>query len=375
MVLTGASQSHAGEKERDALRALLGKETANEKMFAPAFLAQVPFAQIQAITSQIRSSIGTPTEIVEQDESYLVKSKTHEMPTTIVLNENGKIIGLLFRTATLTGQSDTEILAGMNELGGDIAYLVIKDGKTLHQQNADEKLAVGSAFKLGILAALAEKIDSGKARWDDIIRLKSNQVSLPSGMLQKMPIGSPFTLHTLASLMISISDNTATDVLLDFVGRDAVTAKLDVDFVLKTREFFMFKADAKLRKRFLAGDIAAKINLTAEIAKLPQPDRGKALVHHNQGVEYYIPLTRLCALMAEVSTLDVMSINPGLASPKDWQHVAYKGGSEQGVLNFTTEVTGKDGTNICIAFTWNAKHALDETKAGSLVSSLIKNLH
>lgn len=180
-----------------------------------------------------------------------------------------------------------------------------------------------------------------------------------------MPIGSPFTLHTLVSLMISISDNTATDVLLDYVGRDAVTAKLDVDFVLKTREFFMLKADAKLPKRFLADDIA----------KLPQPDRSKALAHHNQGVEFYIPLTRLCALMAEVSTLDVMSINPGLASPKDWQHVAYKGGSEQGVLNFTTEVTGKDGTNICVAFTWNAKHALDEAKAGSLVSALIKNLH
>jgi len=335
----------------------------------------VPFTQIQAITSQIRTSIGTPTEIIERDEDYLVKSKTHEMATTIVLDENGKIIGLLFRAATLTGQNNTEILEKMNELGGDIAYLVIRDRKTLHQQNADMKLAVGSAFKLGILAALAEKIDSGEANWDDVIRLKADQISLPSGMLQKMPVGSPFTLHTLASLMISISDNTATDVLLDFVGRESVAAKLDVDFVLKTREFFMLKADAELRQRFLAGDVAAKTKLALEIAKLPQPDRGKAITHHNPGVEFYIPLTRLCALIAEVSELDVMSINPGLANPKEWQHVAYKGGSEQGVLNFTTQVTDKDGANTCIAFTWNAQQALDETKAGSLVSALIKNLH
>ena len=33
--------------------------------------------------------------------------------------------------------------------------------------------------------------------------------------------------------------------------------------------------------------------------------------------------------------------------------VAYKGGSEIGVLNLTTQVTGKDGSTYCVAFTWN----------------------
>lgn len=374
MVSTAISQPKAGEREQDALRGVLNKETINEQMFAPSFLAQLSFKQIQAITSKILSSIGTPTKILERGKDYLVETRTHEMPITIALSENGKIIRLFFRPAILTGQNNTVILEKINRLGGDIAYLVIRDDKILHQQNANEKLAVGSAFKLGILAALAEKIEGGEARWDDVVRLKAGQISLPTGMLQKMPLDSPFTLHTLASFMISISDNTATDILLDFVGRKAVAVKLGVDFVLKTREFFTLKADAKLRKRFLAGDNEAKIKLAAEIAKLPQPDIGKVSAHHNKGVEFYVPLTRLCALITEVSALDVMSINPGLADPEDWQHVAFKGGSEQGVLNFTTQVTGKNGTNICVAFTWNAKHTLDLTKAGSLVSALIKNL-
>ena len=36
-----------------------------------------------------------------------------------------------------------------------------------------------------------------------------------------------------------------------------------------------------------------------------------------------------------------MSINPGLASPDDWQYVAFKGGAMPGVLNFTTLLVGE----------------------------------
>ncbi|NMB11632.1 MAG: serine hydrolase [Firmicutes bacterium] len=51
-----------------------------------------------------------------------------------------------------------------------------------------------------------------------VIELKSDYISLPSGMLQEWPVGSPITLHTLASLMSSISNNTATNALIDVEG-------------------------------------------------------------------------------------------------------------------------------------------------------------
>jgi hypothetical protein len=47
--------------------------------------------------------------------------------------------------------------------------------------------------------------------------------------------------------------------------------------------------------------------------------------------------------------LDVMQINPGVASKTDWASVAFKGASEIGVLSLTTALTGKDGYSCCVS--------------------------
>lgn len=58
-----------------------------------------------------------------------------------------------------------------------------------------------------------------------------------------------------------------------------------------------------------------------------------------------------------------MGINPGLANPNDWEKIAFKGGSEPGVLNLTSWLQGKNGKNYCVVATWNNKNAsLDESK-------------
>lgn len=57
-----------------------------------------------------------------------------------------------------------------------------------------------------------------------------------------------------------------------------------------------------------------------------------------------------------------LSINPGVARASDWTEIAYKGGSNAGVLNLTTLVTGKDGSQHCVSATWNGDSPLDEPK-------------
>ena len=97
--------------------------------------------------------------------------------------------------------------AALKALPGEVAYLVEQEGEVLAAHRADDKLAVGSAFKLAVLLALHERIESGAADWADVIRLKPGHVSLPSGFLQRMPPGSPLTLHSLAAAMIAESDS------------------------------------------------------------------------------------------------------------------------------------------------------------------------
>ena len=71
-------------------------------------------------------------------------------------------------------------------------------------------LGIGSAFKLYVLAELVRAVNDGERQWADVVALDSDVMSGPSGVLQGWPTGTPMTLQTLATLMIYISDNTAT---------------------------------------------------------------------------------------------------------------------------------------------------------------------
>jgi hypothetical protein len=56
--------------------------------------------------------------------------------------------------------------------------------------------------------------------------------------------------------------------------------------------------------------------------------------------------------MSKVQDLPLMSINTGPARAADWDHVAYKGGSEPGVINMTTWIR-KGARSHCVSATWN----------------------
>ncbi|MEA2787071.1 MAG: hypothetical protein QOF71_3175, partial [Candidatus Eremiobacteraeota bacterium] len=60
-----------------------------------------------------------------------------------------------------------------------------------------------------------------------------------------------------------------------------------------------------------------------------------------------------CDLMGRVADLPLMSINPGVADPASFRSVAFKGGSDTGIINLTTQVTTKRGSRLCFSATIN----------------------
>jgi beta-lactamase class A len=177
--------------------------------------------------------------------------------------------------------------------------------------------------------------------------------------------------------MISISDNTAADALLFIAGRDKVEAvsPRNTPF-LSTREAFVLKdpANAALLARFRAADTAGKRALLPDLDKLPLPDPGIFTGPLATDIEWYFTPSELCTLVDGVRDLGAMQINPGIADKKDWQQVAFKGGSEPGVLNLTTALTGKNGHHYCVAATWNNNAALDESKFFTLYGGILASL-
>jgi len=267
--------------------------------------------------------------------------------------------------------------AGADDLSDQIdtmaptSALVTTDGEVAFAMDAETPHAVGSAFKLAVLVALERAVNEGVVAWDQVLYLDADHISFPSGLLQELAPGSPLTVHTLAALMIAISDNTATDTLIAFLGRDVVEAVLNQP-VLTTREFFQLKADPELAQEL--GDPASRQAVLDELAQRGLPDIATADSLWNPAVEWTISNATLCGLIEQVSGLDLFNVNPGLADPDQWATVAYKGGAETGVLNLTTYLVAETGSTHCVSLTWNQDEAVDTPTLYAAYAALLASL-
>lgn len=89
--------------------------------------------------------------------------------------------------------------------------------------DADRVYETFSVIKVPIMAEVFRRAEAGEFAMSDRIALKSSHGRLPSGVLHFFEPGLNPTVLDLTTLMIVISDNSATDLLADKVGRANVT--------------------------------------------------------------------------------------------------------------------------------------------------------
>ncbi|MFN7020636.1 MAG: serine hydrolase [Phycisphaerales bacterium] len=275
----------------------------------------------------------------------------------------------------------------------------------IHTLNPDLRLAIGSTFKLYVLGTLGQAVLDGRAKWDEMLPIKTEHKSLPSGTMQDVPAGTEFPLSTYAEKMISISDNTATDHLIRRLSRsdleDYMAAlhdqpKVNYPFLL-TREMFALKLspDTSLMPRWDAsGEAARRDMLVYDDPISPKRPAGRSHTpgevfntnpelkaaenwtrpRHIATIEWFATPVELARLFADLHRLEktpgneplakALRLNPGLPLPsKTWPSVAFKGGSEPGVLNLTWMLTRDDGRTFVLTLGWNnTKAPLDESK-------------
>lgn len=84
--------------------------------------------------------------------------------------------------------------------------------------DASRPVQTASVIKLALMLQAFEQIDSGKLKQSDpVILTKDNQVG-GSGILNLLDPGLKLTLKDTITLMMTLSDNTATNMLIDAVG-------------------------------------------------------------------------------------------------------------------------------------------------------------
>jgi beta-lactamase class A len=91
----------------------------------------------------------------------------------------------------------------------------------------DEKYPSASLIKVPILVALLSEVESGRMHLDERSTMIARDRVGGSGILRHMQPGTDPTLEDLAWLMITLSDNTATNLLLDKLDIATVGAKME----------------------------------------------------------------------------------------------------------------------------------------------------
>ncbi len=379
--------------------------------FTPAFQAAVPVAAFAPVNVQLTAAYGKPVALagLVLTTPYAGKVRVRYEKATLEFSvvvdpaEPHQVDGLRVLGPVAAEKTLGDVTSALNRLPGSLGYAFAKlgDGSPALsiQHNADRALAVGSAFKLVILAELVRATKAGERTWDDLVTLDGRV--LPAGGYTMKPKGTKVTVRELATQMISISDNSATDILLFALGREKVEAMLPVVGVtpdprnipyLSTLEAFKLKwldngtlgdryhaLDDAGQRRMLAGEV-----LTADIAPLismgPAPrlpsqiDRIEWFFTPADGVRLMDWLRRNTEDANGADARALLSKNPGIPIDKaQYAWTGFKGGSEPGVINLTLLLQGIDGQWYAVAASWNdITQPLAEMRFVELMTALVK---
>ncbi len=93
--------------------------------------------------------------------------------------------------------------------------------------DADKPVQTASVIKLAILYEAMEQVREGKARWDEKMTLKPGDAVEGSGMLHFFDAPLTVTLKDVLTMMIIVSDNTATNLAIDRFGLNAVNGRMN----------------------------------------------------------------------------------------------------------------------------------------------------
>ncbi len=392
------------ETRAEEVVALLNGKAEPADIFSARFRAAIPDAQLKALGTSLTAQFGPAVEVSLLDPrqgtraALEIRFERGVAKGGIALDpaEGNRISELRFTSVdalSVAGDTPQAIAAELAQLPGTVnAWFGPLGGAPVIARQPDRPLALGSAFKLYVLAALAEDVKAGRRQWSDVAVL--TEKSYPSGQLQNWPEGSPVTLHTLASLMIAISDNTATDQLIATLGKDRIlklmkdsghTDPTANDPFLTTRQLFVLKT---LTAEEIAGRNARALMQDPAIqsfAALAHPSLDAVNAAFSGGpkaldIEWFASpadLARLFAHMrktADPEAFDILAINAQVsgAAKEQWGYAGFKGGSEPGVINLTWLLTDKTGRDWVLTLGWNnAAAAVDDGKFLALAQRIL----
>lgn len=356
-----------GEQARWVLEEINGDEqTATDEItrrFDEAALAELTAEGLQQVFDQMQAAApwsavaydGAETQARVTLESAQV---TYDMSISVTVDDRIEMLFFGQPQPERTPAASWDELTQQVEAAGFTAGVQVREvgGEVLYEGGDQTAGPIGSIFKLWVLGAVVDAVADGRMTWDDELSVDAGVRSLPSGELQDLPDGTTVSVREAADKMIAISDNTATDMLIRAVGRDAVEAamvtmghsdpELNTPFPATRELFWLLFGDDDLRAMWsgAAGDADAR-RLVLERLPAGVPDLAGAAAATpgwRDGVDWFATPDDLVAAhealqqraqtAAGAPVRDILSANPGVEFGEEWTYIGFKGGSSIGVL-------------------------------------------
>lgn len=141
---------------------------------------------------------------------------------------------LLAFASTIDAQStapsslDQQVKAKVASFKGRVSLFAknLDTGQT-YALNPDERVRTASTIKIAVMVEAFARVAEGRGKWSDEVVLTKEKKYGGSGILYELSDGLRLTFRDAVNLMMLVSDNTATNLVLDVVTTDAVNARME----------------------------------------------------------------------------------------------------------------------------------------------------
>jgi beta-lactamase class A len=125
--------------------------------------------------------------------------------------------------STITTRIEERVRAFRGVMG--VCAIELATGETI-AVNADVRFPTASAIKTAVMAEVFQQMEAGTLRKGQLVTLAESDKVGGSGVLRELRAGGQHSVGDLLYLMIAISDNTATNLLVRLVGTRAVDDRM-----------------------------------------------------------------------------------------------------------------------------------------------------
>ncbi|MGI6295315.1 MAG: serine hydrolase [Armatimonadota bacterium] len=167
-------------------------------------------------------------------------------------------------------QEITHAIDGLAKYCGGTVSVCVRDvrGAFDFAYNADAVISSASTIKVPILVEALRQARDGEIDLESLFQITRQRKCDGSGVLTHLHDGIEVTFRDLLTLMIIVSDNTATNLVIDTVGLEKVNKTLDSFGLTKTRlqrKMYDWEAIAAGRDNIIAAKEGAE--LLAKVAR------------------------------------------------------------------------------------------------------------